>query len=106
MKLWLKLSAEKANEIREAISEEFEEPSEGYWDGNAFVSGDNKYSYVTGTGMGDYTLLPSNSLYFQGRRNSFLSGTMLFFIEKSDVLGWQILDSRQLDRSPWEESNQ
>ena len=97
----MKLKPEKALEIREAISEEFENPSEDQWGGTVNIA-EGAYEYTTGTESGHYSLSKDDTLVFIGYRNSFLSGTMLFQIEEKDVENWKMLESQQPARSPWD----
>ena len=102
MELQMKLIGDKANIVREAIKRELEYPSEDCWDGEATVYPDGTLAYTTGTHLGSYALWPDNTLIFTGRRNSFLSGCMLFGIQEEDVLEWTITETQQPQRSPWD----
>lgn len=102
MELKMDLKPEKALEIREAILEELGNPSEDAWAGTVnVVEAEGVYEYTTGTESGHYSLSKDDVLIFIGYRNSFLSGTMLFQIEEKDVLNWEMLESQQPGRNPW-----
>ena len=125
MKLEMTLRPEKAEQIRSAILDyiddcrkEDEETDEGaylfldhpdevrarigWYDGEAgYYPESARVEYTTASGLGYYDLTGDNTLYFEGRRNSFLDGTALFVIEEKDCISWEILESQTPERSPW-----
>ncbi len=123
MKLEIRLKPEKAEEIRQALFDYIEEcreaeeqgeaylfldhsPDEirarlGYYDGEVvYYPRSDRVEYSTCSGLGYYEL-EGNILFFDGRRRSFLDGTMLFSIDEEDCESWKILESQAPERSPW-----
>lgn len=123
MKIEIIMKRSKAEQIRSAILDYIEEcriaeeegeaylfldhPDEvrariGWYDGEAGYYPDSaRVEYTTASGLGYYDLTGDNTLYFEGRRNSFLDGTILFVVEEKDCISWEILESQTPERSPW-----
>ena len=105
MKVEMKINEKLDSEIKEAIEYALEQErgyNDGYPDRYIDNDGDLVYDYTTNSGMGSYRLYPNRTLIFRGRRNSFKDGNDLFFISQKNVEEWEIFESQEKNRTPWD----